>query len=118
MTTEHGSPNAPPQEDTPVTPQRVLDALAPVQDPELRLGVVELGLVYDVLVDDSGHDVTIRMTLTTPACPYGPMLLSAVHDVASAIQGVRNVEIDLVWDPPWDPTVMASDEVKERLGLW
>ncbi|MBP7148239.1 MAG: metal-sulfur cluster assembly factor [Acidobacteria bacterium] len=117
MTTENTPPNAAPQDNAPVTAQRVLDALAPVQDPELRLGVVELGLVYDVLVDDS-QAVTIKMTLTTPACPYGPMLLSAVHEVASELPGVRDVKIDLVWDPPWDPTVMASDEVKERLGLW
>ncbi len=101
-----------------VTREGVFEAMKPVQDPELRLGVVDLGLVYDVELDDEGKDVTVKMTLTSPGCPFGPMILSTMHEVVAAIPGVENVKIELVWEPPWNPAVMASDEVKDILGIW
>lgn len=101
-----------------VTREGVFEAMKPVQDPELRLGVVDLGLVYDVELDDEGKGVTVKMTLTSPGCPFGPMILSTMHEVVAAIPGVENVKIELVWEPPWNPAVMASDEVKDILGIW
>ncbi len=94
-----------------------MEALKPVYDPEIRIGVVDLGLVYDVLVEDSGK-VLVKMTLTTPGCPYGEMLLTMVHRAVEELDGVTEVEVRLVWDPPWDPKEMCSDGAKDMLGIW
>lgn len=98
--------------------QQVWDAISVVQDPELRLGIVELGLVYDVELANDDREVTVKMTLTSPMCPVGPMLMNAVHENVAMLPGVENVSVELVWDPPWDPRIMASDEVKDALGIW
>ena len=97
--------------------EAVYSALKPIQDPEIRIGIVDLGLVYDIDVNDES-DVKIKMTLTTPACPYGEMLLGMAHRAAEEVPGVKKVEIVLVWDPPWDPKEMASDLAKDQLGIW
>lgn len=85
-------------------------------DPEIGLDIISLGLVYDVKIDD-GH-VTVIMTLTTPACPVGPMFLSSVQAAVSAIEGVKDCKVDLTFDPPWDPRTMASDEAKMMMGFY
>ena len=72
-----------------VTMTSVMDAIRPVQDPEMRLGIVDLGLVYDVVVAESGEDVTVKMTLTSPMCPVGPMIMEAVHESVARMPGVR-----------------------------
>ncbi len=95
----------------------VIAALRPVQDPEIRIGIVDLGLIYDVEANDQG-EVKVKMTLTTPACPYGEMLLGMAHQASEKVEGVTKVEIVLVWDPPWDPQEMASDLAKDQLGIW
>ena len=95
----------------------VTEALRPVQDPEIRIGIIDLGLVYDIDVNDKA-EVKIKMTLTTPACPYGEMLVSMAHRAAEEIDAVKKVEIILVWDPPWDPKEMCSDLAKDQLGIW
>jgi metal-sulfur cluster biosynthetic enzyme len=107
-----------PDEKPAVTVESVFEAIRPVQDPELHLGIVDLGLVYDVVLADSGENVTVKMTLTSPMCPVGPMLLSAVHESVARLPGVNNVNVELVWEPPWDPSVMATEEVKDVLGIW
>lgn len=99
------------------TAEEVIEALRPVQDPEIRIGVIDLGLVYDVVVNDQG-EVTIKMTLTTPACPYGEMLMAQVHRAAEEMDGVTKVEVVLVWEPQWDPKEMCSDLAKDQLGIW
>lgn len=95
----------------------VHEALREVIDPELGLDIVSLGLVYGVTVDPEG-DAVVSMTLTTPYCPMGPMLESQVHAATQFLPGIRNVKVDLIWDPPWDPHTMASDEAKLELGLY
>jgi metal-sulfur cluster biosynthetic enzyme len=99
------------------TVEQIYEALKPVQDPEIRIGVVDLGLVYDVVVEEDGK-VAVKMTLTTPACPYGEMLLTMVHRAAEEVEGVTGVQVTLVWDPVWDPKEMASDTAKDMLGIW
>lgn len=99
-----------------LTKNAILAALAPVKDPEIGLGVVDLGLIYDIIRD--GHKLTILMTLTTPACPYGPELMEQVRMTAMQIKGITEAEIELVWDPPWDPVEMASDYAKDVMGIW
>ncbi|HVB14299.1 MAG TPA: metal-sulfur cluster assembly factor [Candidatus Dormibacteraeota bacterium] len=95
----------------------VHEALREVIDPELGLDIVSLGLVYRVTVDKEG-DAVVSMTLTTPYCPMGPMLESQVHAATQFLPGIRDVKVDLIWDPPWDPHTMASDEAKLELGLY
>lgn len=101
-----------------ITADQLREVLKPIQDPELRLGLVDLGLIYDFEFDRGGRDVTVKMTLTSPGCPFGPLLLSAVHETVAAVEGVENVHVELVWEPPWNPAIMASDEAKDRLGIW
>lgn len=93
------------------------EALKVVQDPELHMGIVDLGLVYAVDIDEAGL-VSIDLTLTSPGCPIGPMIQGQAYHLLTQIEGVEDVEVNLVWDPPWDPKTMASDEVKMMLGIW
>lgn len=91
-----------------------MEALKEVLDPELRLSIVDLGLVYDVDITEAG-DVTVTMTLTTPGCPLNEYLPAQVDEAVSRLEGVRHVDVNLVWDPPWNPDMM-SDEAKLALG--
>ena len=103
------------------TPDSVRAVLKTIMDPEIHLSILDLGLIYDVTVKPDGKKgqrVNIRMTLTTPACPYGPALLSKVHAEVGAMPGVSDVNVDLAWIPPWDPRTMASDEAKLKMGLF
>ncbi len=99
------------------TKEEIFEALKPVQDPEIRIGIVDLGLIYDVDISEVGK-VTVKMTLTTPACPYGEMLVAMVHRAAEDLDEVTEVEVVLVWEPTWDPVEMASDVAKDLLGIW
>ena len=99
------------------TEAEVRQALKQVYDPEIGLSVEDLGLVYGVRVED--QKIVIDMTLTTPACPLGPIIQTQAHAVlTSQFPSVRDVEINLVWSPPWDPRTMASEEAKAELGIW
>ncbi|MEX2230268.1 MAG: iron-sulfur cluster assembly protein [Dehalococcoidia bacterium] len=99
------------------TLDQINEVLRTVEDPELRMPIVELGLVYGADIDDQGM-VTVDMTLTSPACPVGPMLQGMIYHKLSQLEGVEDVEVNLVWSPPWDPKTMASEEVKMALGIW
>ena len=101
-----------------ITQEMVLEALKPVVDPEIHVGVVDLGLVYGVDIEDCGRKLTVRMTLTSYMCPYGPMLMSQVQEVICSLPGVIEARVALVWEPPWDPRTMASEEAKDILGIW
>ncbi len=101
------------------TPEQVRTALREVKDPELNLGILELGLVYDVAVaGERGEHVTVTMTLTSPMCPVAPLFKQSVEENVKNIDGVKSVTVDITFDPPWDPHTMASDDVKVMLGLW
>ncbi len=101
------------------TVEEVRTALVDVKDPELNLGIMELGLVYDVSVEgDSQEFVNVVMTLTSPMCPVGPMFKKSVEDHVLAIDGVKCAKVDITFSPPWDPKTMASDDVKAALGIW
>ena len=99
------------------TKEQITEVLKPIQDPEIRVGVVDLGLIYDVIIDDDGA-VVVKMTLTTPACPYGEMLVGMAHRATEQVDGVTKAEIVLVWDPVWDAKTMCSDLAKDQLGIW
>ncbi len=83
-------------------------------DPELGISLVDLGLIYGVEV--AGKKVGVKMTFTTPACPMVHFLVSSVENAVKKVNGVSEVDVQLVWDPPWTPDRM-SDAGKEKLGL-
>jgi len=94
----------------------VLDALRSCYDPEIPVNIYDLGLVYEVLVEPAG-EVTIRMTLTSPACPVAGSLPGEVETRVAGVAGVRRVRVDLVWDPPWSPDRM-SEAAQVQLGFF
>ena len=97
--------------------EAIMEALRPIEDPEMHIGIVDLGLIYDVDTTEEG-EAKVKMTLTTPACPYGDMLIGMAQRAASEVEGVTSVDMILVWDPPWDPRQMCSDLAKDKLGIW
>ena len=99
------------------TAEDLMEVVRTVEDPELRMSIVELGLVYGIEIDDDGI-TTVTMTLTSPGCPVGPMLQGQIYHLVSQLPGVEDVEVNIVWDPPWDPRTMASEEVRMMLGVW
>jgi metal-sulfur cluster biosynthetic enzyme len=88
--------------------EKVLEELKSVYDPELGINVVDLGLIYNIEVAES-NDVIITMTLTTPGCPLHNSITSGVRYCAEGIEEVRNVEVNLVWEPAWTPDKMTAD---------
>jgi len=96
---------------------KIQEVLALVKDPEIGLGVIDLGLIYDIDINDN-NDVDIRMTLTTPACPCGPEIIDAVRISAQKIEEVKEVNVEVVFDPPWNPEEMASEYARDVLGIW
>ena len=95
---------------------RVIDVLKSCFDPEIPVNIYELGLIYDVSVDGSGA-VEIRMTLTSPACPVAGSLPPEVQSKVGGIEGVSAAKVDVVWDPPWNPSMM-SEAAKLQLGMF
>jgi metal-sulfur cluster biosynthetic enzyme len=96
-----------------VTKEEVLEALRGVEDPELGMDIVDLGLVYDVEVE--GEQVRVIHSLTSMGCPAGPMIQEDIHRAVSEL-GVQQPEVELTWDPPWTPERM-SDDAKFILGF-
>jgi metal-sulfur cluster biosynthetic enzyme len=97
-----------------VTRDDVVEALHQVEDPELGMDIVELGLLYDVEVE--GPKVKVIHSLTSIGCPAGPMIQEDIHRTALEVPGVEDVEVELTWDPPWTPERM-SDDAKFILGF-
>jgi metal-sulfur cluster biosynthetic enzyme len=94
--------------------EEVLDALRVVEDPELGMDIVDLGLVYDVGVE--GPNVRVEYTLTSMGCPVGPMIDEQIRETVAGMPGVEAVETELTWSPPWSPEKM-SDDAKFILGF-
>jgi len=92
----------------------VRQALRQVKDPELDMNIVDLGLVYDVEVDDGL--VRINMTLTSPGCPAGPMITNDIYKAVRAIEGVKDVDIDIVWEPYWTPE-RIDPKIRAMMGF-
>ena len=99
---------------TAVSKEDILETLKSVYDPEIPVNVVDLGLVYDVQVND--NDVYVQMTLTFPGCGMGPYIAQQAEWAIQDMEGVEEVEIEMVFDPPWSPDLI-SEEAKAQLGL-
>lgn len=95
--------------------EAVLDALKEIYDPEIPVNIYDLGLIYGVEVTEDGH-AAVTMTLTTPHCPVAESMPAEVELRVSAVPGVATADVNLVWDPPWDPQKM-SDDAKLELGM-
>jgi FeS assembly SUF system protein len=95
--------------------EAVIAALRDIFDPEIPVNIYDLGLIYGVDVGDDGA-VVVNMTLTTPHCPVAESMPGEVELRVSSVPGVRDAEVNLVWDPPWDPAKM-SDEARLELGM-
>ena len=104
------APNAP----APLTPEAVRQVLRQVKDPELDLNIVDLGLVYDVEVTDG--QVSVRMTLTSPGCPAGPMITNDVYRQVRALDGVSDVDVEIVWEPYWTPE-RIEPKIRAMMGF-
>ena len=94
---------------------QVLEAVQTCYDPEIPVNIFELGLVYEIVVSEVGF-VTVKMTLTTPHCPVAESMPGEVELRVLSVPGIRDAEVKLVWDPPWDPSKM-SDEARLELGM-
>ena len=99
---------------TAVSKDAILETLKTVYDPEIPVNIVDLGLVYDVQVND--QDVYVQMTLTFPGCGMGPYIAQQAEWAIQDVDGVEEVEIELVFDPPWSPDLI-SEEARAQLGL-
>jgi metal-sulfur cluster biosynthetic enzyme len=96
-------------------PDVLRDLLRDVIDPEIGINIVDLGLVYEVGLSSDGI-AQIRMTLTTPGCPLGGYITDSINDTLSGVPGVVDTDVQIIWEPPWDPDAMMSDWAKDQLG--
>ena len=98
------------------TRELVIEALRTVYDPEIPVNIYDLGLIYEAAISEAG-DVKVRMTVTAPACPVAGELPQWVADAIDRIEGTGEIEVHLVWDPPWDQSMMSED-AKMALGIF
>jgi metal-sulfur cluster biosynthetic enzyme len=103
----------------PLSEETILAAIRQVRDPELMVNLVDLGLVYGIGVDevDGKSNIHVLMTMTTPACPFGPQLIQDVKDVVGSLEGAGTVEVQITLSPPWTPDRM-TEEARDELGMF
>ena len=103
-----------------VEKQDVMTKLDEVEDHELELSIVELGLVYDVRFEEKseGLHAEVDLTLTSPGCPAAPEIMAAAHRAALLTEGLDSVHINLVWTPRWDPKIHATEDARMDMGIW
>ena len=99
-----------------VSESEVMESLSEVEDPEMKLAVTELGLIYSVEVNEKHAE--IDMTLTSPGCPVAPEIMAAVHRSALSTEGIESAHVNLTFSPPWDPKVHASEDAKFEMGIF
>ena len=95
----------------------VRESLRTVVDPEIGVNIVDLGLVYAIDIKEEGA-VNVKMTLTSPACPLGAVIQGQVHQAIVKLPWVKDVKVELVWSPRWDPREMASEDARMELGIY
>jgi metal-sulfur cluster biosynthetic enzyme len=103
----------------PILEETVLAAMRQVRDPELLVNVVDLGLIYEVVVTEAEgkSNIKVTMTMTTPACPFGPQLLQEIREVIGRLEGVGQIDVQLTLTPPWTPDRMSED-ARDELGMF
>jgi FeS assembly SUF system protein len=108
-------PDLTPEQIEALRPQ-IVDAIRTVYDPEIPVNIYELGLIYDLDIDPKGN-VAIRMTLTAPGCPVAGTMPQMVRDAVARVEGLNDIDVDLVWEPPWDRSRM-SEAAQLELGMY
>jgi metal-sulfur cluster biosynthetic enzyme len=93
----------------------IYESLKQIYDPEVGINIVDMGLIYSL--DIEGSKVGITMTLTSPGCPAGPQILGQVDSALKALEGIEDVDIQVVWSPPWSPD-MLSEDARDQLGIF
>ena len=116
VSVDEAKTSALPQDELDRMTDEIVAALKTVYDPEIPADIYELGLIYKVDIEDD-RLVTVDMTLTTPNCPSAQELPQMVEDAVASVNGVREAKVNIVWDPPWDPSRM-SDEARLVLNMW
>ena len=101
-----------------LTQEQMFDWISDVLDPELGFPLTALGLVYTAKHDAVKKEAHIEMTLTSPACPAGEMIVSGVRDKLQEHPDIEKAYVAIVWEPKWNPVELANDEVKDKMGLW
>jgi FeS assembly SUF system protein len=114
--TAEGGASALPAEELERMTGEIVAALKTVYDPEIPADIYELGLIYKIEIEDD-RSVGVEMTLTTPNCPSAQELPEMVENAVASVPGVREAKVNIVWDPPWDPSRM-SDEARLVLNMW
>jgi FeS assembly SUF system protein len=113
---QDGTASALPADELARMTDEIVSSLKTVYDPEIPVDIYELGLIYKVDIEGD-RGVAVEMTLTTPNCPSAAELPHMVESAVASVPGVRDVKVNLVWDPPWDPSRM-SDEARLALNMW
>ncbi len=98
------------------TEKALYESIKQVEDPEIGLSLLELGLIYGIRIE--GKKALVDMTLTSLACPLGPQLQSEVYNACLKTEGIEEADVQIVWNPKWDPREMASEEAKMELGIY
>ena len=98
------------------TKEDIREGLKQVFDPEIGINIVDLGLVYDSDISETG-DVLVTMTLTSLGCPLGPVIVQEVQSALREFPQIGDIDVKLVWSPPWTPDLMSED-AKDELGMW
>ncbi len=111
------SPEPAHRDEAPDLEDRIVQALKTVYDPEIPVDIYELGLVYDLAVDPATRTVHVKMTLTSPACPVAGSLPGEVQQRVESVAGVERAEVEIVWDPAWNPSMM-SEVARLELGFF
>jgi len=103
----------------PIQEETVYSALKQVRDPELMVNVVDLGLIYGIALEEAGEktNLGVMMTMTTPACPYGPQLVADVRDALMTLDGAGEVKVEVTLTPPWS-TDMMTEAGRDELGMF
>ena len=107
----------PPTSSLPLKPEQIKEWVRPIQDPEIHMSLVDLGLIYEITLHPQDK-VVLKMSLTSPSCPAGDIIVKEVKRRLLDHPQIKQAEVYLVWEPRWNPATMATDEIKDRLGLW
>jgi metal-sulfur cluster biosynthetic enzyme len=100
-----------------ISVDQVMEAISEIVDPELRINIVDLGLIYKVNIVPEKALIEVDMTLTSIACPIGPQLMAQVQQRCVAIEGIKDAVVNIVFDPPWNPRIHATEDGKMELGI-
>lgn len=117
MTDTIPTPNSPSETSKVLSSEALLEGLRSVIDPEVGLAIVDMGLIYKAEMSPDGI-VYVLHSLTSPMCPMGPQIMNDIHQTVAKLPGVKDVKVEVTFNPPWDPKTMASEDVKMMLGIF